>query len=99
MRGTKAATVSKKSRSIVGSYLRTGTGEYAPDEVSSIGYEAHLEATRTGFVYAPRRTLRVASEVEVRALVRLSEPVPNLWHLPTDPARIEMLRSIGVEPS
>jgi hypothetical protein len=49
--------------------------------------------------YAPRRTLRVASEVEVRALVRLSEPVPDLWHLPTDPAWIEMLRSIGVEPS
>jgi hypothetical protein len=49
--------------------------------------------------YAPRRTLRVASEDEVRALVRLSQPLPNLWQMPTDPGWIAMLRSIGVEPS
>lgn len=49
--------------------------------------------------YAPRRTLRVASEEEVRSLVRLSQPLPSLWQMPTDPAWIAMLRSIDVEPS
>jgi hypothetical protein len=49
--------------------------------------------------YAARRTLRVASEDEVRALVRQSEPLPTLWQMPTDPGWIEMLRSIGVDSS
>src|SRR5260370_832662 len=53
-------------------YLKTGSGEHASDAVSGPGYEAHLEAPSSGFVYVG--TLKKFSATPVRVEVHDGEP-------------------------
>lgn len=60
-------------------YLKTATGAHAADMVTEPGYEAHLEAPNTGFVYVG--TLKKFFKTPVRVEVHDAEPSepPDEW--------------------